>query len=133
MSDTKKVKTRVNKEKVQRANTQAKTIVRKLEQWLNAEKNREIVISWRWNSVNRFDRSGVIIARENGEDLFCKIYKNGNMHLPNPDFRRTNSRSHRCAALESLYEDLVERDNNVVHVANKDFVHDEIIDCIIGG
>lgn len=89
-----------------RANTPAKITTRRLEAWLDQEKNREIIIHWTWNKLNRRDKSGVIIAKENGIELIRKIYQNGNSREPNPDFRSTHSHSHRHRALDILASEL---------------------------
>ena len=96
-----------------RMNTPAKKVIKRVEAWLDAEKNREIRIAWRWSQVNRYDRMGVIIASENGEDLVSKCYSNGDMRLPNPDFRRTNSNGHRQFALEAMMDELEARDRRL--------------------
>lgn len=85
-----------------RDNTPAKKTIRRVDAWLENGKNRSIRIGWRWNQVNRFDRMGVIIASENGEDLVSKCYQNGDMRIPNEDFHKTNSGSHRHNALDAL-------------------------------
>jgi hypothetical protein len=89
-----------------RLNTPAKKMIRRAEAWLAAEKNREIIIQWQWNQVKRFDRSGVFVAMDNGQEVSRKVFQNGNMHMPNLDFRKTNSTGHRFNALTCLVEEL---------------------------
>ncbi len=47
------------------------------------------------------------------EDLVSKCYSNGDMRLPNPDFRRTNSNGHRQFALEAMMDELEARDRRL--------------------
>ena len=89
-----------------RLNTPAKKLIRRVDKWLTESKNREILVQWQWNQVNRFDRSGVFVAMQNGQEVSRKVFKNGNMHMPNLDFRKTNSTGHRFNALKCLVEEL---------------------------
>lgn len=89
-----------------RENTEAKKIVRRVDAWIANSKNREVLVKWKWNQVNRFDRMGVFVAMDNGEEVLTKYYQNGDMRLPNPDFHKTNSGGHRLRALEMLVSEL---------------------------
>ena len=90
-----------------RLNTPAKKTIRRARVWLDAAKNRELVVEWRWVKRNR---AGVWVAYENGSRLAFEAYSSGRGSLPNPDLESLNSGSARHQALERLLDKLEELD-----------------------
>lgn len=86
-----------------RLNTPAKLTIRRARAWLDASKNRELVVEWYWQKRNR---AGVWVAYENGVRLAYEAYEGGRGTLPSSDLESLNSGSNRHRALDRLLDKL---------------------------
>lgn len=84
----------------------AKVTIARVEKWLAGNPGRDIETGWKWNTINRHDRTGIFKFVENGDVKVARNYYRGDMNMPNPDFRKTNTGSFRHKALISIMKEL---------------------------